>query len=78
MLSYTCIIVVLGSNAVVSYILLGVNPPGQMAFTVNSSTGVITKDFDLDREAVDEYMLTIQVYHHHTYFKLSICVSVCQ
>ena len=55
------IIIALGSNAVVSYILLGVSPPGQMAFTVNSSTGVITKDFDLDREAIDEYILTIQV-----------------
>ena len=40
--------------------MLGVNPPGQMAFTVNSSTDVITIDFDLDREAVDEYMLTIE------------------
>ena len=52
----------LGSNAEVSYFLLGVSPPGQMdPFTVNSSSGVISKAFDLDREAVDEYTLTIQV-----------------
>lgn len=70
-------LIILGSNAVVTYILLGVSPPGQMAFTINSSTGVITKDFDLDREAVDEYILTIQVSSSYN-IKLSVCVSIGQ
>lgn len=59
---HVIIIIVLGSNAVVSYIILGVSPPGQMPFVINSSTGIIRKNFDFDREAIDEYILTIQVY----------------
>lgn len=55
------IIIALGSNAIVSYVVLGVSPPGQMTFTINSSTGVMTKNFALDREIIDQYILTIQV-----------------
>ena len=66
------IIIVLGSNAIVSYVVLGISPPGQMAFTINSSTGVITKDFALDRETIDQYILTIQV----CYVLLYTCIII--
>ena len=43
-----------------------------MGFTINSSTGVITKVIDLDREAIDEYILTIQVWVLLADFNLAV------
>lgn len=51
-----------GSYAVVTYTILGVSPLGpKHPFIINSSTGVIRKDFDLDREVVEEYQISVQV-----------------
>lgn len=53
----------IGSNAIVTYTLLGVDPPGPTdPFNVSSSTGVIRKAFDLDREVAEEYRISIQVH----------------
>ena len=46
----------------VTYDLLGVAPAGVLEpFLVNSTSGVITKAFDLDREEVEEYRLSVRV-----------------
>lgn len=60
---YYVIVFFLGTNAMVSYVLLGVSPPGQASpFVIDGSSGVITKSFDLDREAVDQYELNVEVF----------------
>lgn len=64
----------LGSNAEITYLLLGVAPPGQAdSFIVNSSTGMISAvEFALDREVFDEYQLSIQVRRTHFYETISV------
>ena len=55
-----------GSYAVVTYTILGVSPLGpKHPFIVNSSSGVIRKDFDLDREVVEEYQINMQVCYNY-------------
>ena len=58
----SCPLHAIGSNAVIKYTLLGVSPPGDHPFIVNSTTGLISAmEFGLDREVVDEFQLNIQV-----------------